>query len=610
MGISNIQSNNVFDDFNKLQSSIPVANTNVKGIPGSKEQNNSIAAVKVSEVKKENNNVLQYTLTTSILMAGAAVLIFTKGFSGNMMKRINNLIQRLNTQIYESNVSTKSKNMMQTLHLATTKTVKKILSALKACANFNAVKDSAADKVIRSNKYTARVGNSITTLFKRFASDSIDNAYDSAKIKTDNLEAYVKMLVAEIKDKGFDLNQKVSIKGRTKTLGEWLDNLSMHSDDMQYKFKKGFGKEARLRRTEFREKYLAGIIDENGVEIPEAERIPLNQKVRNALYHDNMGVFKFKENIDRFMSYITENLSNPGKEKQKSIITAARKEFTNNITHNHTAMKLTMQDVSSRIYLKDFNARNLLEQIASSMKEYNSLSGLIEPSQRLSLEKKINVLLSDLNKHVAGTDFYDAETKILIEEQLSFIRDGVLGCDKKGALQEISSIIKGFSRKEAVDAGGNKIPIVTETVENRIHDYAHSLTEDITKAADMEANEVFDKWAEFQVSSAPNDVLGLLFPVGVGVYTVSKAKDKKTKISSTLTTGIPIVGSIGTMLLGAVKSISGPKNLALAAGVGLVLNVVGNFINKLYLDYQDKRSFTQMAIDAYKNSSVYLANKK
>lgn len=609
MNIDKTQPNNIFKSFSEIDtlqqsgqtySSVQNPQPDSVNITTEKPNSDLLGAVKVSDTKKNKSNVLAYTVTTSILAAAVITLILTKGFSSDTYKKINQLIETLNDKIYESSISKKSKNIIEKISLAATKGVKKALTILKASSNFNAVKDSFCDKALRTNKVTATFADKVTALFKKFSYDSIIDGYNKVHIDTDNFHASIKGVIKKIKaNKNIDLTQPVTIKDITKSLDEWLTELSEKGDELRTTFEKGFGKEAIDARAEFREEFLSGRINEKLEQL--ADQKGLNEKVWDTLYKDNAGLFNLKENAGTFKTYITEDLSMAGKDKSRNEILEARRLITNNVRHNYSLIKSSLQDMSTKINIDDVESRNMLSDISKKMNEYLAYTGPEEATNRAVKAEEIITYLHNLNKKIKGSDKYDEASAKFIDSQIDFIENGVLKHDKKGYMQEIMTIINGLKKQKLLE----------EKVAQDIDKASHSITNNLNKTTTSESTDLFDKLAELKVGSAPNDVLSLIFPAGVGVYAISKAKDKKERTSTTLTTGIPIIGSIGTMLVGAKKKMAGPKNLALALGVGVLLNFAGKLIDKLYLDYQEKQSFTQMAIDAYKNSIAYTTlNKK
>ncbi len=67
----------------------------------------------------------------------------------------------------------------------------------------------------------------------------------------------------------------------------------------------------------------------------------------------------------------------------------------------------------------------------------------------------------------------------------------------------------------------------------------------------------------------------------LGVYT-AQAESNDERVSLGLTTGVPLISTVGTNLLCAIKSISGGKSMAISLLAGFVTKKVCDGLNKVY----------------------------
>lgn len=588
INVTNSNNNNIFKDFPQLTpgqvySSLPKNDKNDKVELSSQTE---LASVSVSQgEKKGKKGFWAATVGTTILTAGVVAIILTKGFGSGSYKKINQLIDALNDKIYTSTLSKKSKTLFERADLAVAKGFKSFLTGMKSVSNFNAVKDSSVDKLLRSNKFTSKFADKVTTLFRKFSYDSIDSAYNKVYLQTDDFQAKISETVAKIRSSktAEELAKEIDIKGVKRPLSEWLDIMSDNGSELKKVFDKGFNKQSRMERDVIREEVLKGLPEE----------------VWETLWHKNGGILNFKENINTFKSYVTEDLSMDGKLKLGKEISEARCAFSNNITHNFNIVKTNIGELSEKMNFEDVESRNMLRSISKKMNIYKEYNGKTEISSRKAIVAELLDDFGAFAKHVKESPDYSDEVKESVVKQVDFVTNDILKNGKKGKLQDIMTIVSGLNHQT------DELKAIDDDLAKLLNEKSESITKNINKATTMESNDLFDKCAEFKVGSAPNDVLGLAFPLGVGAVAVSRADDKKERVSTTLTTGIPILGTIGTMIYGTTRMLSGAKNLGMALIVGTALNAVGNACNKLYLDYQEKRSFTQMAIDAYKNNTLF-----
>ena len=157
------------------------------------------------------------------------------------------------------------------------------------------------------------------------------------------------------------------------------------------------------------------------------------------------------------------------------------------------------------------------------------------------------------------------------------------------------TILKGLNKAKATT--GQKI--ISDAQYKEFEKLSSKISKGLGKATELEINDYFIKQAEIKVGSAATDVASVLFPIGVGAYSIASSDGKDEKISTTLTTCIPLVGTFATMVYGTTKMFSGVKNLVFAAGSGLVLKLIGDGCDRLYKKYKDKGSVVNVVKDEY-----------
>ncbi len=102
------------------------------------------------------------------------------------------------------------------------------------------------------------------------------------------------------------------------------------------------------------------------------------------------------------------------------------------------------------------------------------------------------------------------------------------------------------------------------------------------KAYTKENVSCFEKLRDINYGCAPTDVLSALGTVGLlGLYT-AQADTKEERVGVTLTTGIPLVVTLGTTIGMTVKMVGGIKALAVGSVTGLFANIIGSKVNKKY----------------------------
>lgn len=619
MSINNLQQNSIFKSFSEFNQ-IPTkekVNYNAQNQVSTQENQpdaTSLASVQISDLnKKKSNRILKYTVSTSVIAAGIAGLFLSKGFSSGSYKNINKLIDSLNNKIYATSIEGTSQNLLQKINIGLSKTFKGILTLFKAFSNFNASRDSSMDWILRQTKLTEGFADNVTKWFKSLSYNAVNKAYDKAATQTHYFQASVTELIEDLRKSGLNLSDPVKIKGEEKTIAEWLTELEKRGGDLVEHFDSNFKPLKRNNRAKVREDYLNGILELGGSSIERG----LSKQVQNAIFSAKDPIWKvWKWNIlnptnwKKYLTYVTEDLSQPGKEVLRTEIVGARKVISNGLKHNVTSVESALRDISTRVNIVDEECAKLLSEISSELKKYPKGSGNAETIEREAVSKKIisilNNLKSVMEQNTSGKNAYSQETIDIVQKQIDFI-DKALGAER-GDIEHIMKIISGLNKHATNAKTGEKA--ISGNIVTKFQKDSDEISDLVTKATEMESGDLFDKCAEFKVGSAPNDLVNLILPIGVGAYAVSKAKDKDDKVSATLTTAVPLVGGIGMMFIGAAKMFSGAKNLVLSTGVGIGLNIIGNLLTKIYLSYQEKRSFTEMAIEAYKNSAIYKEEEK
>ena len=109
----------------------------------------------------------------------------------------------------------------------------------------------------------------------------------------------------------------------------------------------------------------------------------------------------------------------------------------------------------------------------------------------------------------------------------------------------------------------------------------------------------------------PADILSTAGTIGtLGLYT-AQADTKEERVGVTLTTGIPLVVSLGTTIGMTTKMVGGAKALILGALTGLGANILGNQINKKYQEAKGTENApkTIVTLDDYTNDAMAAADK-
>lgn len=541
-------------------------------------KNDSVEINGKKRKSKTGKIIFGSTLASSIIGAGIIGLIFIKGGHKSSIKKLTVFAEKLGKDI--QNTSKIQTNDLSTkFSISCKKGVKKLLDFLQALSNTNVIKDGGVDTILRSNKVTKPFAERSKVFFQKVVNKTLNKKYRKVKVNVDNLTAvlnHYKIDDLRQLDESQKL-QKITIKGVTKTLCEWIDDLSKYSKDLVSSFDEGFSSDAIMGRTKKRSKFLSKV----------------SKEVKDRFFK-NKG-FLNKEN---YRTYATEELSKPIQEEFSEKIIASRKKVTNNIQSIHDSVKENLSVFSENVKSDDEVAVKTIKELKQKFELFKNCSGSTEIEKRAEITDDIAAFVDDAISLIFKNDKYTQLEQRKLVEQLASIKTAVLSTkgNSKGALEEIKTILKGLNE---VTISNTTKKVVTDSELKQFSKLSDKIRNGLIKATELESGEYFLKQAELEVGSAANDVLSILFPIGVGAFSIAKGEDKDEKVSAMLTTCIPLVGTFATFVYGTAKMFFGAKNLIFSGLSGVILGKLGNYCDKLYKEYRNSGSVVQVAKDEY-----------
>ena len=538
-------------------------------------------SVEINGEKKKSKKgkiIFGSTLATTIIGAGIAGLLFIKGGHKGSARKLSALGEKLGRDIQEAN-KLQTKDLMTRCTIVCKKGIKKTLDFLQATSNTNAIKDGAVDSALRSNKITRPFADKSKTFFQKIVNKTLGKKYRKVQVDVDDLTSMLKHYKIDDLRHLDDAQklQQVTIKGVTKTLGEWTDDLARYTKDLGIAFDDGFSKDAIIGRNKKRSKLLSG----------------LSEKVKTRFFK-NKGLFK----PENYKTYATEEIAKPAQDELRDSIIASRKRVTNNIQTIHDSIKTNLSSFSEQVKPDDEIAISTIRKLGKKMEEFRVCSGAEEVTKRAQISDEIAGIIDEAIAGISKNQKYGDTEQLALIQQLLNIKGSVISTkgNSKGAIENISSILKGLNEAQ-LGATGKKI--VSDAELKQYGKLSSKIRDGLTKATELEAGEYFLKQAELEVGSAANDVLSIALPVGVGAYSIAKGDDKDERISAVLTTCIPLVGTFATFVYGTAKMFSGAKNLIFSAVSGIALGKLGNYCDKLYKEYRNSGSVVKVAKDEY-----------
>lgn len=254
-------------------------------------------------------------------------------------------------------------------------------------------------------------------------------------------------------------------------------------------------------------------------------------------------------------------------------------------------------------------ASNIIEESSDDILNLRKVLGTSDIDTYTELDKTIRTF----NKY-KKTVFDGAMPSKVIQDELCSKLDNLIGQISKtnnpngaeaiktlnGIKASLTGPIKGGSTEEILDIAKQ---VLEPDVYNRVVLPKYKTFHKSLKGAyNNEVIDVLDKLRDINCGCAPTDFITLIGSTALfGLYT-AQAEDNNERVSLTLSTGVPLLSTMGTNLLCAIKSISGGKAMAVSLAIGAVTKKICDGINKTFrkskgLDENAKSSI--VTIDDY-----------
>lgn len=514
--------------------------------------NTAIASVSLEQNEKESNHLLTKTVA-SLAIAGSLIgLFFAKGFSQKFFKRISFYMQKLDDKIFDYTQRYNSLSTIQKWALNVNKGLKKCLASLSICNNITAIRDSSFLWVCKK-LHIKKPMDWVTKQFQKITIKSSNKAYQNARNIADNNLAKLRDFIPQVKD----TNTKKQLTSLLNKLEGEIQTITNAT--------------SRKNRLKEIQKATSNI----------------GEKVRQEIYE----IFKNpqKENLKKLSIYRTEIHAATGKNNLLNTLQEAKRTFSFNIEDKTKILSNTKDEIAYILGAEDKASRATLREISKQISQYAKISGAKEQSTRAKLIEKIQQNVDLLKQNISKGNYSPENSKIL-DFKINEMKSVLENTEQKGTIEDILQLLNSSLKTQSPQEYAKAKVLTTE------------IRRATNKAFESELK-LYDKFAEYNVGSAPTDVLGLLLPVGVAGYAISKGQNKDEKVSATLKAGIPIVGGVATTFVATAKMMTNIQGLFLGAITGFLLNALGSKVDEHYKEYQKNQTFVQKAIVAYKKEN-------
>ncbi len=513
--------------------------------------NKPIAAANLTPEEEKSNNFTKAVAGVAIF-GGIVGIVLGKAGSGSFYKKLSSYLQKLNNKIYDYSQKYKTLSSMQKVGLKITQGFQKALSWVNISNNITAFKDIGFRRLCEK-LHLSKPMNWITKQFQKITIRSSAKAHEKARNVMDNKIHELREIITQLPE-GAEKNE--------------IKKLLTSTENIMQQFTSTTRRKTRLNQT------IADTKDVGDKVLAESAEFFKNRN---------------KRTLEKLRLYRTEVHSAEGKERLSHLLEAHLRTFTFNVDDKTKIMSAARDEIGKIIKAEDTASRKILRELSTMISQYKACSGAIEDTARAKVVENMQSAIRTLTNSMTRQG-YSKETMTMMESKLNEFHSIFKNTNERGSFERILSLLNQSIKQDSPGTYSKAKSIVND------------MRKVLKKASDSELK-MYDKFAEYSVGSAPTDFLGMLLPVGLAGYAISKGENKEEKTSATLKAGIPIVGGVVTTFIAAAKMMTNIQGLAMGAIVSLGLNAAGSKADEKYKQGVENSLFAQKAIEAYKKAN-------
>lgn len=495
--------------------------------------------------RKKLFGIIGISVGSVLLLGIIAFFTITKGFSGNIAKKLTKISDKAKKAIYDLSTQPQNLTATQKLKLRMHKGIQHLADAMQASSNISAVKDSGAGHYLKK----WGLGNVI---------DKINNFFKNKIVLKNKTIAYSEAEIASVKFCNY--LEKIAQEKNSPELAQ-------KAQEIMKDYMSKFSAQQHIKRSEQAWESLKG----------------LDEQVYNALYKKEGGFFK---NLKQLRSYLTLDFIAPRHSMVQNDLNTAKAQISNSLYDVNNNLKQAMNELKISINPKNNRAVNLIKELTDLLDKGRGLSGLNESTERAKLFDKMKNTLNEL-LDIAKSDLKTKKDFDIAEKRIFKMYD----------LIKPESYKKGLAQ-EAITGIKNLFPDGKNSKEYKLAaDYLEKMNSKLNYAINQEMTS-YEKLAELSVGSAPTDIIGILWPTALGAALVVNADSNDKRISKALTQGIPILGGVGVTYYGMLRGFTGAKNLVLGLASMELLNIIGTQVDGLVKKYRGEQKKLKAAFES------------
>lgn len=496
----------------------------------------------IKKEKEKKSKKLGYKIFTTTIIASLSVFALVKGMPKSARTKVSDFFKFLEEKTAKLTAEEGKLTAIQNFSLKTLKNAKSLIKYLKGIFNIAPLKDNSF-KMLVSEKIPVlkKVCDKISDIFEEFSIKTLRKVYSKASRNFEKMCADFTRVQNKIpKENAGIIEAKIqNIIKNFNAFNEraWGQRIIEYKKDMS-----GIA-------VQFKDETYGNVKGNKPIEV-----------LKN--------FFETLKNLSK--NFKSEELASPTKIKLADKVRELRERITISPDNNYADIKYLMNQIDDFIDPTDAVSRNLIKKVRNTINDYKKFADSGQNIDKFFKENNISEHLATLKTHISNSGKYDKNA----EQVSNYINnlDDILSNGKQGEIQEIMSIYKNSLSAEDY---AKLEKIVNKTLKS------------LDKAINTETDKLFDKIRDILIGSAPLDLLHIIPAVGLVGWGLSKADNNDERISATLKYGIPAIGAVGMVLYCTLGLVSSGPSLIIGALSGLVINRIGEFIDKKRKHYKE-----------------------
>ena len=493
------------------------------------------------EHAKKTNNIeaIGISIAIATLAVTGGLLLLLKGGPKGFNKAIENLKIKYTEKL--QNAKLKGEQSAKYTQLILNK-LNYLTQKREAINNFTTMKDYAFKRFMYVlGKPTRKIHELITNKFEKLGLRTVEHSYGEAASNLLTTAGVNSKLLHKIYAQ--NLEEQITIKGKTLTRKEWLNKLLAYTQDVNDSYNFHFGEARRKMRLDKMHK--------------DAAELENDFNKRGDLWFLSKDIFK-NFVAEQKMSANKMHIQTPIKNVKKWI--SYNKEDLCNETNEKITKLLSVVDFGEKDTIK---VANILKK---DLKEFAQADSKVTKEQ---LVEDIDKFLQEFSKGTSP----DKKERLAAIGEFNDMKVSVINyC--QGEVEEILDIYKGLLNPKDY---------------NEIKTSYAKAVKSLNKSINLETEEFVNKLRDLTMGSAPTDILTNLVGVGTLAYYLAKSEDKQERMGIALKYGFPALTLIGVGLYGNAKLFAGSKSLIFGAVSSFIVNRIGSAANELLIRHFNKK---------------------